>query len=113
MPASLSDRLDESAEAHGFIDSLPALDASLYDLKRLHNDLRRDADALREVWRAIDTITPARDAKLARLKVLLAGELRGQKVLLFTYYKDTARYLYRQLCGDDAAGWRAAYPAHG
>lgn len=110
MPASLSDRLDESAEARGFINSLPALDAALYDLKRLHNDLRRDADALREVWRAIETITPARDAKLSRLKELLAGELRGQKVLLFTYYKDTARYLYRQLCdegAEDAASWRA------
>ena len=35
------------------------------------------------------------DAKLARLKELLAGELKGQKVLLFTYYKDTARYLYQ------------------
>ncbi|HLL78092.1 MAG TPA: DEAD/DEAH box helicase, partial [Ktedonobacteraceae bacterium] len=107
-PSSLSDQLDGSAEARAFIDSLPALDGSLYDLKRLHNDLRRDADALREVWRAITPITAARDAKLARLKELLAGDLRGQKVLLFTYYKDTARYLYRQLCSDDAeaARWR-------
>jgi superfamily II DNA or RNA helicase len=108
-PSSLSDQLDDSAGARAFIDSLPTLDASLYDLKRLHNDLRRDADALREVWRAIMPITPAGDAKLSRLKTLLAGELRGQKVLLFTYYKDTARYLYRQLCSDDAdaARWRA------
>src|SRR5207249_4352544 len=53
-------------------------------------------------------IPPTRDAKLARLKDLLAGELRGQKVLLFTYYKDTARYLYRELCSDDpaAVAWR-------
>jgi len=28
-------------------------------------------------------------------------------VLLFTYYKDTARYLYRQLCDPAAAPWRA------
>jgi YD repeat-containing protein len=105
-PSSLSDRLDENEEARRFIETLPALDASRYDLKRLHNDLRRDADALRDIWRDITAITPDRDAKLTRLKELLAGELRGQKVLLFTYYKDTARYLYRQLSGTDAAAVR-------
>ncbi len=106
-PGSLSDQLDAASEAREFITHLPALDAALYDLKRLHNDLRKDVDALREVWREIEAITPAADAKLSRLKQLLAGELRGQKVLLFTYYKDTARYLYRQLCDPAAAQWRA------
>ncbi len=92
------------------IETLPTLNAELYDLKRLHNDLRKDVNALREVWHDIETITPANDAKLARLKELLAGELKGQKVLLFTYYKDTARYLYKQLCSDDptAAQWRGS-----
>src|SRR6266567_3409599 len=110
-PQSLSEELDASVEARRFIDTLPTLDASLYDLKRLHNDLRRDADALRDTWRDIAAISAARDAKLARLKELLAGELAGKKVLLFTYYKDTARYLYRELCSDDeaaAAAWRAS-----
>ncbi len=109
-PSSLSEQLDANAEARQFIEALPTLDAALYDLKRLHNDLRRDADALREIWRDISAIPPARDAKLARLKDLLAGELRGQKVLLFTYYKDTARYLYSELCSDDpaVAAWRVS-----
>src|SRR5712691_2449611 len=81
---------------------------NFYDLKRLHNDLRRDFEALRSIWHEISTITADRDAKLARLKELLAGELKGQKVLLFTYYKDTARYLYHELSGDDpaAAAWQ-------
>jgi superfamily II DNA/RNA helicase len=107
-PGSLSDQLDAHAEARQFIETLPTLDASLYDLKRLHNDVRRDVHALQEVWHDIAAITPARDAKLQQLKQLLAGELRGQKVLLFTYYKDTARYLYKQLCSDDpdAIQWR-------
>src|SRR5213082_67008 len=107
-PSSLSDQLDESREARQFIDTLPTLEASLYDLKRLHNDLRRDVEALRSIWHDISTITADRDAKLARLKELLAGELKGQKVLLFTYYKDTARYLYHELTSDDpaAAAWR-------
>ncbi|TMC85852.1 MAG: helicase, partial [Chloroflexi bacterium] len=107
-PSSLSDQLDESREARQFIDTLPTLEASLYDLKRLHNDLRRDVEALRSIWHEISTITADRDAKLARLKELLAGELKGQKVLLFTYYKDTARYLYHELSSEDpaAAAWQ-------
>src|SRR6266487_579206 len=107
-PGSLSDQLDAHAEARQFIETLPTLDASLYDLKRLHNDLRKDVDALRDIWHDIALITPVKDAKLARLKELLAGELKGRKVLLFTYYKDTARYLYKQLCSEDhaTAQWR-------
>src|SRR3989442_6746477 len=89
-PSSLSDQLDENQEARQFIETLPTLNAELYDLKRLHNDLRRDVNALREVWYDIEAITPARDAKLAKLKELLAGELKGRNVLIFTYYKDTA-----------------------
>jgi hypothetical protein len=49
------------------------------------------------VWRAISDITALQDAKLARLKELLAKDLKEQKILIFTYYKDTARYLFKQL----------------
>jgi hypothetical protein len=87
---------------------LPVLNASQFDLKRLHKDLRKDVDALREAWRLITAITAREDAKLNRLKELLVGDLRGRKVLIFTYYKDTARYLYKQLCNNDEATiqWR-------
>ncbi len=109
-PNSLADALDAQIEARQFIETLPTLDAALYDLKRLHKDLRKDVDALRAVWHDIAKITPTNDAKLARLKELLADELKGQKVLLFTYYRDTARYLYSQLCKDAPEGiqWRAS-----
>jgi superfamily II DNA or RNA helicase len=107
-PGSRSDELDAHSEARQFIKTLPTLDAALYDLKRLHNDLRKDVKALQEIWQAIEPIKVAQDAKLNRLKELLAGELKGQKVLLFTYYKDTARYLYRELCSSEPAAiqWR-------
>lgn len=109
-PNSRADDLDASEEASQFIKSLPTLDASQYDLKRLHKDLRKDVDALRGIWYAIAEITPERDAKLAQLKELLSGELKGRKVLIFTYYKDTARYLYRNLCAQNQEGenWRAS-----
>jgi len=107
-PNSRSDELDANEQARAFLETLPMLNAGLYDLKRLHKDVRKDVDALRETWRDIASITPLQDAKVARLKALLAGELKGQKVLIFTYYKDTARYLYRVLCADDeqTVQWR-------
>ena len=109
-PGSRSDELDAHTEARQFLDTLPTLDSTLYDLKRLHNDLRNDVNALRTIWHAIESMTPERDTKLATLKRLLASDLKGQKVLLFTSYKDTARYLYRQLCSEtvEAQAWRTA-----
>ncbi len=109
-PGSRSDALDDNQEARAFIETLPTLDTARYDLKRLHNDLKKDVTALQEIWQAIAQISPVADAKLARLRELLAGELKGRKVLLFTYYKDTARYLYHELCGTDpvAEEWRQA-----
>ena len=47
-----------------------------------------------------------KDAKLQRLKELLTGELKGKKVLIFSVFKDTARYLHAQLTSDENAAWR-------
>src|SRR5207249_3918886 len=52
-PNSRAEELDTHDEARMFIDTLPVLDSKQYDLKRLHKDLRKDVDALREVWQAI------------------------------------------------------------
>ena len=108
FPSSKAGALSASEEAQAFLKTLPELDATLYDLARLRRDLRLDIAALRTIWQQIAEITPQQDVKLARLKELLAGDLRGQKVLIFTYYKDTARYIYQQLCSEDseAAAWR-------
>ncbi|MFI5455214.1 MAG: hypothetical protein ACHRXM_07150 [Isosphaerales bacterium] len=38
-----------------------------------------------------------KDGKLARLKELLSGDLKGKKVLIFSSFKDTTRYLHRKL----------------
>jgi hypothetical protein len=45
----------------------------------------------------VEPITPERDAKLQRLKVLLAARAANQKILIFTQYADTARYLFEHL----------------
>jgi superfamily II DNA or RNA helicase len=105
-PTSLAEELDENAEARAILERLPTLNPAEYDLRALHRALNKDIDALAEIWRLIKDITPERDAKLAQLKELIARDLRGRKVLVFTYYKDTARYIYRELGGEHSEGWR-------
>ncbi len=46
------------------------------------------------------------DDKVCRIKDLLAGDLRGKKILLFTSYHDSALYIYKMLTED--AQWHAS-----
>ena len=100
-PTSLSTDLDENIEARAIMDSLASVDPALYDSRKLHDALEADKDTLTDIWMKIKDIKPEQDAKLQRLKELLSTELRGQKLLVFTYYKDTVRYLYRNLGDKD------------
>ncbi len=105
-PASRADEMDASEEAKEVLESLGALDTSQYDLRRLHEALQRDVDSLAELWRLVGGITADQDAKLQTLKQLLSKDLKGQKVIVFTYYRDTARYLYGELGGDRGTEFR-------
>ena len=110
-PTSLADDFDANEDAKAFLEGLPALDTSQYDLRALHKALQRDIEILTDIWHLIKNISAAEDNKLRALKDLLGDRLRGQKTLIFTYYKDTARYLYRELGMEKAAAWRAAIGA--
>jgi SNF2 family DNA or RNA helicase len=96
-PTSRADDLDISEEAQWILSEMEPIDPSIYDLRRLHEAVQHDVEVLSEIWHRVKDITPNDDAKLRRLKELLSGSLRGKKVLIFTYYKDTARYLFRNL----------------
>ena len=105
-PASRADEMDASYEAREALETLDALDTQQYDLRRLHEDLQHDVDSLAELWRLVGGITPDQDAKLETLKQLLSQDLKGQKAIVFSYYRDTARYLYRELGGDRGEDFR-------
>ena len=105
-PAGRADQLDANEEARRLMDTLPALDTAKYDLRRIHQALQHDVESLAGIWRLIEGITPDRDAKLDELKSLLSSDLKGKKVIVFTYYRDTARYLYRELAGDRGGEFR-------
>jgi superfamily II DNA or RNA helicase len=97
IPSSVADEIDANEEARKLLESMASIDPSLYDLRKLHDAVQHDVDVLTEIWQRVKEIKPENDAKLNRLKELLSKELKGQKVLIFSYYKDTARYLYRHL----------------
>jgi superfamily II DNA or RNA helicase len=105
-PTSRATEIDDSDAARQIIEALPHLDADKYDRRRIHRALQQDIDALTEIWHDIKDISTRHDAKLQRLKALLETGLHGQKVIVFTYYKDTARYVYRALTGDENKDWR-------
>ena len=104
VPASRADEMDEAGELQDFLEELSEVDLELYDRRKLRRHLQEDIDELTELWHMVKPIKPENDAKLQRLKRLLSNDLRGKKVLLFSYFKDTARYLYRELKKDE--GWQ-------
>ena len=73
------------------------------DLIRWQQDLVEDRNRLATLLAAARHVDAARDAKLAELKRVIAEKCRIQinpgnrKVIVFTAFADTARYLYDQL----------------
>jgi SNF2 family DNA or RNA helicase len=73
------------------------------DLVRWRQDLIEDRNRLATLVAAARDVTAERDAKLAALREVIAHKHRrplnegNRKVLVFTAFADTARYLYEQL----------------
>ncbi|MBZ0299671.1 MAG: helicase [Anaerolineae bacterium] len=105
---------DDSAQddIDAIIDALPEADIREYDLRAIRRELERDMGALDSILEMVELAQrlddeSKRDTKLAQVKGLLGGDLRGQKVLIFSYYRDTAEYVHRALCDDTA--WQSAW----
>ncbi len=96
-PRSLAEEMDENEEAQRVLEAMGEVDTSRYDLRKLHEAVQQDVEVLTAIWQRVRGIGPENDAKLQGLKNLLRKELWGKKVLIFSYYRDTARYLYRHL----------------
>ncbi len=105
-PGSRADEMDASEDAQRVLQGMELVEPSQYNLRKLHDAVQHDIDALTTVWHEIEPIGPDDDAKLQRLKKLLSKDLKGKKVLVFSYYKDTARYVYRELTGDHGVEFR-------
>ncbi len=103
--ASVADTLDAVEEARRYLASLPKVDRNEYELRRLNHDVEEDVLLLRNLFERTESLAK-QDGKLARLMELLATDLKGKKVLIFSSFKDTSRYIHRELTGVSRAAWR-------
>lgn len=73
------------------------------DLVRWRQDLNADRNRIATLLSAAKVIEPERDKKLAELKQVILDKVNNpinpgnRKILLFTAFADTAKYLYKQL----------------
>jgi len=70
---------------------------SEYKIDEIIEDCFNDLHQLCEFLDELRKLKPAQDDKLRRLVSLLKKELKDRKVLIFTQFSDTAKYLQRQL----------------
>jgi superfamily II DNA or RNA helicase len=92
---------EESYESLGdeFLDHFEALDRKLYKVDDIFDDTFDDLETLADFLEEQRKFTPAHDDKLKALIKLLKSdaELKSRKVLVFTEFMATARYLKQQL----------------
>ena len=89
------------------LDAVVRLDRNEYDVSAMMAETYRDLDQLVHFIAEARKFQPKQDDKLQKLiRLLKSKELAGQKVLIFTEFADTARYLKRQLdeAGIDGVG---------
>jgi ERCC4-related helicase len=92
---------DKAKEVYEFYDRhakrrFKWLRADLF-IPELRDDLETDAKSLIKILKTAGQWDPAADTKLQALVATLKKDHPGEKVLIFTQFADTARYLERQL----------------
>lgn len=95
-PDGLADELLEDEDVREYLKDLKPVALNEFRAQELLADVERDIATLDDLHRRIEPLVK-KDTKVRGLKDLLAGDLKGKKVLIFTSYKDTARYLEKEL----------------
>ncbi|GIV10511.1 MAG: hypothetical protein KatS3mg020_0002 [Fimbriimonadales bacterium] len=91
------DEEDPNGDMQAFLNTLQTIDASQYHLPIIEQAVREDICKLQTLLDELESLSPQNDAKVNTLVNLLSGDLQDGKVLIFSYYKDTARMLYSEL----------------
>ena len=93
---------DEDVVPQEMLDAVERLDRSEYDVKEMMSKTFLDLDQIAQFLDEARKFQPKHDDKLRKLiRLLKSKALAGQKVLIFTEFADTARYLKLHL---NAAG---------
>jgi superfamily II DNA/RNA helicase len=99
---------DRLARAQDVIESLDEVDREAYKLSEIQSHVEADVSSLTGILEALNTLTDCgnQDAKLDEVKGFirkrLASSLKERKLLLFTYFRETAEYIYKAITDDKA-----------
>ncbi len=100
-PRSRHKQIAQNRKAKIILSQARKLAPGTYNLQQLNDALDQDLGTLEEIFDFVRPIKPEDDKKLQRLKEIMAGEMKGKKLLVFTSYKDTAHYLFKQITDDN------------
>lgn len=96
---------DEDIVPQEMLDAVQRLDRKEFDVTEMMSETFLDLDQIVQFLDEARKFEPKHDDKLQKLtRLLKSKELAGQKVLVFTEFADTARYLKRQLDKDGVDG---------
>lgn len=96
---------DEDFVPQEMLDDVEHLDRAEYDVGAMIAETFRDLDQIVHFLAEARKFEPKHDDKLQKLiRLLKSKDLAGQKVLIFTEFADTARYLKRQMDEADIDG---------
>jgi len=96
---------EENITVTDIIEQLEEINPKEYNLSELQQHIEQDLRILNQILEQINTIESSAnynqhyDQKLDAFKELLI-KLKGEKILIFSYYKDTAKYLHQELIKD-------------
>ena len=89
---------DEDIIPVEMLDAVEKLDRDEYEVEEMISETFLDLDQIAQFLNEARKFEPRHDDKLLRLvRLLKSKDLAGQKVLVFTEFADTGRYLKRQL----------------
>jgi|JI9StandDraft_1071089.scaffolds.fasta_scaffold02093_4 superfamily II DNA or RNA helicase len=97
---------DENNTFDELLTKLEEITSTDYELNDIKLHIEADIKILNQILSTLSKIQESVDVeqdydqKLAAFKELLVNNLKGQKVLVFSYFKDTAIYLYHELIKD-------------
>lgn len=88
------------------LNAVEKLDPANFDIDRILDDTFDDLDQLAEFLKLLSDAKPERDDKVKALVKLLKSDsvLKNNKVIIFTEFADTARYLEQQLTNAGITG---------
>ena len=92
------DDADEDLIPPEMLEAVPELPRNDYDVKAILNETFEDLDEIANFLDAASRLTAEQDDKVRRLvRLLRTKDMAGRKVLIFTEFADTARYIESHL----------------